>query len=122
MRVKLRAPPAALIALAVVALCAVLAGGALFCAVNWGDIEALSRRGVMFTWQVHASPFYAQTVHELILVVMVLIMGVAGLALIYEGAHRPRERSAASTIMLVGLILLLFSLATIWWLSIHLFG
>ena len=122
MRVRLRAPPATPIALAIVALCAVLAGGALFCAVNWGDVEALSRRGVMFTWQVHVSPFYAQTLHELILVAMVLIMGAAGLTLVYEGAHRPRERPIASAIMLVGLALLLFSLATIWWLSTHLLG
>jgi len=123
---KLRFPrftlSSTMVAFLLVTICIIIAGGVLFCIINWGEGSSLSERGWMFTWQVYTSPLTTQTIHELVFFVITFLMGVIGLLLIYDASSKPREPQVAAVIALTGVVILLFSLIAIWWLAVHIYG
>ena len=96
-------------------------GGALFCIFNWGDVarvsELTARAGRTFAFEVGVHPLSGQTLSEAFFVTLILLLTVGGLALVYDGAAKPREAREALMLLLIGFMLLIMGLSGWWWLA-----
>jgi glycerol uptake facilitator-like aquaporin len=121
MKLRRVKPPQQLLAALVVLACAAMFGGALFCVFNWDDVARVSERaarvGRAFAFELGISPLSGQTLSEAFFVTLILLLTVGGLALMYDGAAKPREAREALTLFLIGFTLLIIGLAGWWWLA-----
>ncbi|RLF09569.1 MAG: hypothetical protein DRJ69_04420 [Thermoprotei archaeon] len=115
--------PKQLLSIVVVAMCAVIFGGALFCILNWETVSRVSAQaaamGKSFAFEIGLSPLSMQTYSEAFFVSLMLLMITGGLVLIHDGASKPREPRDALIVTLMGLTLLIMGLAGWWWLALR---
>ena len=117
--------PKQLLSIVVVAMCAVIFGGALFCILNWETVSRVSAQaaamGRSFAFELGLSPLSMQTYSGTFFVSLMLLMMAGGLVLIHDGASKPREPRDALIVTLVGLTLLIIGLVGWWWIALRIF-
>jgi len=107
----LESPPKRALGIVVVVLTCIFLSGGLFCIIMNMPGVIVTPRGFVF---IYPGVEY-QTGAEAFVVFMLLILGAAGLLMIYYGANKPQDKRRSLMYMLMGLIFITLSVFVLIW-------